>query len=818
MDIASIESDACKTIRSLGFSKERTHMIINGLSKSLRSNGPEWTISRLNSLRDYYVDPSSSEFPGWIAKTRRSDGILRPKGWLGSISGAHTDLRTCVTLYSTVSKSITFGSPTLKQLSKWKDAVIDPPVPHDAELSLNIDLGALEKRLVEKTVSRPFFGPDDVKGSRIPVGYETFSIKHKEGYPDLGDLHRAWEHSLLNAPVASWYFQEQSGVNIPSVSKQRGRVLINKFVKTAPDSKHRLKLEKSGRLVKKAGRVSEVQRVPIGSISFLQQPGGKLRTVANPNRFVQWQLEPLGEVLSDWVNSQPDVYVLNQEAGIQWIQRQLSFGKHMTSADLSSASDTLDYKQVTKLLKSGDHPALTRAVEYFERCSGAPWAVSDWDARSFLGSDDLVWKQGQPLGLRPSFPILTMTNLLAARKAVELVDGKYTGRVKLFAIVGDDIVIPTKYAEAYSSVISSLGGVANIEKSMSSDKRAEFCSRIIEADTVYRLKPRYILDNDPQNILTYQDTSVRPVVKGWIRNMSKRVGSYHLVESGLVPNFHASSPKPLPEKLLADAVLSLSEGKTPDLKTVTFMTSYLSGRVPRDPSHVLRRARPGGPRKGYSKLTTQEKINAFKAKNPSLDIVQVEGLLDYSGKPSWRDTPQARHFGIMLDQLAADPRLRAKVPQLKWYRTAVQSDPAIDAVVGDVAREQHVGPKTEYDYHTDSRVQPVKAATSLSAIDRKLSNVERDTVKDSSSAHLVRKVSEDVDMLVEDTGDGFSVSYHGKTQDSAVTHVEKRVSTTETPSGISDDGTPLVKKRSVSFPPSPSGGVRKKSKDYCPDF
>jgi hypothetical protein len=44
MDVSSIESDVCKTVTSLGFSKDRTHAIINGLHRTLHNNGPEWMV------------------------------------------------------------------------------------------------------------------------------------------------------------------------------------------------------------------------------------------------------------------------------------------------------------------------------------------------------------------------------------------------------------------------------------------------------------------------------------------------------------------------------------------------------------------------------------------------------------------------------------------------------------------------------------------------------------------------------------------------------------------------------------------------------
>lgn len=492
MDIKSIESDACKTVRSLGFSKDRTHAIINGLSKTLRNNGPEWLVSRLNSLRDYYVDAENSEFPAWIAKKRRSDGSWRPKGWLGQVVGAHTDHRSVVTLLSTVSKAVVLSEPTVKQLTKWKGAVVDPPEPvgHTAiqgAISSPFPLRGFEEALKKEWENRPFFGPDSIHGTRIPVGFETMSIKlDKEGFPLLGDLHRAWELSLSHAPSMAWSFQDQLSPSITGVSTHQSKVAINAMRKSAPDSKKRPKTSKKGSLQKRSGRPAKPNPdYPIGSISFLQQGSAKLRAVANPNRFVQWQNEPLQHVLAQWVNSRPGVYVLDQEAGIQWIQDQLNQGQHLTSADLSSASDTLDYKQITRLLKSEKYPLLRRSVEYFERCSSAPWALSDWKAREITDLTVIRWKQGQPLGLAPSFPLLTTTNFLAACSAV-MESGGYKGDGAPFAIVGDDIVIHSRYAEAYSKAIKSLGGVANMEKPMSSDRRAEFCSRIIEKDRVYR--------------------------------------------------------------------------------------------------------------------------------------------------------------------------------------------------------------------------------------------------------------------------------------------------------------------------------------------
>nr|WAK72381.1 MAG: RNA-dependent RNA polymerase [Mitoviridae sp.] len=785
MDIASIESDACKAITSLGFSKMRTHTILNGFNKSLQNNGPEWVVARLNSLRDYYVDPTVTQFPAWIKKRRRSDGTLRPTGWLGSVVGAHTDLRTVVTLMSTISKTVVLNELTDKQLSKWKEAVVEPPPAFSPDVkSLHITRRTkdrMETRLRKKLESRPFFGPDNIGGTRIPIGDTTMSIKLRNEAPDLGDLTRAWELSITRAPAQSWYFQDSLGINTPGLSTHQNHVLMNSMSKRAPDSKHRLKPNrKTMKLEKRSGRPAPPPKdYPVGSISFLQQPSGKLRTVANPNRFVQWQLEPLGEVLSDVANAHPDVYTLDQEAGIRWIQSKLKDGCHMTSADLSSASDTLDYKMVTHQLKSKERPLLTRSLEYFERCSSAPWAVSDLRAQEYLGSPVVRWDRGQPLGLRPSFPILTLCNLAAAQQAVKDVDGNLT--FGHFAIVGDDIVIESKYAGAYSANIAEMGGVANLEKSMSSDRRAEFCSRIIEPDTVYRLKPRYILDNDPQNILTYQDTGVNIKVKGWLKSMTKRVGSYHILESGLVPHYRGDQPATLDQKNLVHAVLSLSKGETPPEKDIVSMeTMFLHGRSSRSSDYVHKRARPRHERKvAFREMTVGERWDLLIKRNPGLKL--TNDVYKYA-PVALRSTSKDVFMDRFTRLLAGDAAFRANFPGLNYPRLGDQDEATINPVIERFAREQSVSGRTVYNYRTDSRERVVNPVTALKKLDMSIQKIKESTVTDSSGTHFLSETESRILTVLEDERKEFSLYFVDKNgRESTRVKVPKTLDTRHSP-------------------------------------
>jgi len=784
MDIASIESDACKTVRSLGFSKDRTHAIINGLSRALRDNGPEWLVSRVNNLRDYYVDAENSEFPAWIAKKRRKDGAWRPKGWLGQVVGAHTDHRSVVTLLSTVSKAVVLSEPTNKQLTKWKGAVVDPPEPvgsltRRAGVTSPFPLNGFEDALRREWLNRPFFGPDSIGGTRIPIGFETMSIKlDKEGFPMVGDLHRAWELSLSHAPSMAWSFQDQLSPSITGLSTHQSKVLINAMRKSAPDSKSRPKTARNGRLVKRSGRPSLPNPdYPIGSISFLQQESAKLRAVANPNRFVQWQNEPLQRVLSQWVNSREGVFVLDQEAGIQWIQDQLIKGEHLTSADLSSASDTLDYKQITDLMKSDEFPLLKLSVEYFERCSSAPWALSDWKAREITDLTTVRWKQGQPLGLAPSFSLLTATNLMAAHSAV-MENGGYSDSVP-YAIVGDDIVIHSRYAEGYARAISALGGVANIEKSMSSDVRAEFCSRIIEKDRVYRLKPRYILDNEPQNLLTYSGTTVRPKTRGWVKGIADRVGALHLRESGQIPAYPTSAARPLPEKQVVSAVLSLSKGEALDLREVSPMTSFMHGRDSRRIDNLFGRRGPKGPQtnkfEGFDNLSAWDRSRLLADRNGGFDSLPSPSEFIAADPSALR--PLRKDMDRLMDtvtrRLAYDYQFRSHFPGLKYPSLWKQNDQVLQNMVGDVARVQRVNSRTVYDHHTDERMVPERPVTSLKKLSRKTDAILGDVIRDGDKAHMMTESSEGLLTTLEDKGDHYDLTFSKGSKESTPVIIPK---------------------------------------------
>nr|QIS88024.1 MAG: RNA-dependent RNA polymerase [Davis virus] len=751
-----VAQDVCKSVRALGLSAPRTRRIVDGVIRDLANNGPEWVANRLKGLQAYYA--GTDDFPGWVRRRTRHDGLLKPTGWLGSLVGSKTKPDTIITVLSTVRGAMVFDKPTHKQLVKWSSSVTEPPLPKQFRVPSIRGLQSLEHDLVRRVKKLKTFGPDDIHGSRYPKGVSDGVIRRGRGL-DMSGLYHAWKDSILFAPTLAWSFQDQSGVRIPGMSQAKSRPILNRLRKEAPDAKRKVPSKK------RSGRASvRVDEYPVGHISFLQEPFGKLRTVANPNRFVQWQLTPLGETLSDWINHQPGIYNLCQEEGIQWIQDQLDQGIRLTSADLSSASDTLDFRPITHALQEAGHE-MRKHLEYFEQISEMPWYITSDEARSFMGRDTVRWKQGQPLGLRPSFPVLSITNWLAARQAVIQVDGKEAHPDNPpFCIVGDDIVIHTRYGRAYQEQIAALGGVANVDKACESETQAEFCSRLIrKGKPPLRLKAKYLENNSPQNVLTYQGLVPSISSPHWVKRSAQRVGRYAIVEAGLIPDYHPDQPRPLRQKVLMNAVLSLQQGKATTVeKSLHAMWLAASQDAPHG---VL--PQPRKDRETQCSLldaSFRERQRKFREWNPNFK------LEDLPLKLGMRTRYYPNIWNSLMDEalkaIERDPRLKAQVPEVRWIEDT-HPESLREVELGSARMQSVDTVRSRFDHKTMTYVPDVSPENALSHLDRKIQSLEKDLVlTEGSETAMIRRISPDVDELLEVKENGVESTFFGKTSQS----------------------------------------------------
>jgi hypothetical protein len=219
----------------------------------------------------------------------------------------------------------------------------------------------------------------------------------------------------------------------------------------------------------------------VGKIGFIQEPGMKLRAVANPGRIYQCALRPLGDSLFNMLKELPWDCTFDQKKAIPFIQNRLKNGL-CHSVDLTGATDyfPLDLqKQVLNVLFQKDKYGYK---DLFYSISRGNWLYKDSSIR---------WTKGQPLGLYPSFPAFAITHgiLLFALNGFK--------HDHQFFVLGDDVVIlDDNLYNSYMSVMESLECPISASKSISSQKIAEFAGKIVSTeDVVLQLKWRPTSDD-----------------------------------------------------------------------------------------------------------------------------------------------------------------------------------------------------------------------------------------------------------------------------------------------------------------------------------
>jgi len=210
----------------------------------------------------------------------------------------------------------------------------------------------------------------------------------------------------------------------------------------------------------------------VGNIGFIQEPGLKLRAVANPNRVLQLALEPLGRSLFKWLATLPEDCCYHQETGVYDTQGWLAQGRKVYSFDLSNASDVIPLSQLIGILRAVKVPDAHWMLLYL--AATGTWLIPL--SSSVREASQLRWRRGTPLGLFPCFALFSLWHHC-------LVRGICVSRGRLdfpYRILGDDIVIASpEVAEEYQRVLGVLGITISMDKSIESDRVAEFAGRVI---------------------------------------------------------------------------------------------------------------------------------------------------------------------------------------------------------------------------------------------------------------------------------------------------------------------------------------------------
>jgi hypothetical protein len=225
----------------------------------------------------------------------------------------------------------------------------------------------------------------------------------------------------------------------------------------------------------------------VGKIGFIQEPGFKLRAVANPNAVWQVALEPLKDlILEDLKVNFPTDCTHDQMEGVECIQGWLKEGKTCFSVDLSDATNLMPRHLQMDVLRNRydcvrftDQEYLDQLVNAFEYASAAPWYYRDENSGKWKLAH---FRRGQPLGLGPSFASFALAHnliLMGICKAVKV------RPENTFRVLGDDVVIANhEVHRRYRAALVNLGCKVSESKTLISDVCAEFGGKVILANDI----------------------------------------------------------------------------------------------------------------------------------------------------------------------------------------------------------------------------------------------------------------------------------------------------------------------------------------------
>lgn len=486
---------------------QRAEASIEGYIRNLwKNSGPDFVLDYLKVLKketensltnpDYrYSHENGSPSIRWNRSANR------PRGPLGYIYKRFPEPIQRVRVIGAIIQAISYEVATKKQLDKFvKNVRFNFKSSNPLQLSDHV-LYTLERNLTKRVreVTEPF-SMVDLTNNVLPYGAESHAtarnkallqnFRSHSGSSDEG-MHRAVLElyadmlgQFYTAPrICKTYWNR--ALKLANVDPStREKVAYPSKVTPRPYMAREYHTNKQyDDLLDNAAEYSDKEKCDLlGRLDFLQKPGGKLRSVANVNRFVNFTLEPYAKALEDTFYMHPEIKVCDQHAGLAKAQQLLAEGHELSSLDLTAATDRLDFRVFTHSLCK-PLPGLTGLLAcyalYFEKLAQLPlWCEG-------LGAD-IQFRTGQPLGMKGSFQTLTIMNYYAGSIARKLCNGEGE-----FVVVGDDFVCTSNIAEAYNKVITSWGGETNAEKAMRSSTYAEFLSHIVTKDRVYITKPKY---------------------------------------------------------------------------------------------------------------------------------------------------------------------------------------------------------------------------------------------------------------------------------------------------------------------------------------
>lgn len=543
------QSMACKRLRAIGLKPERAYPLLDLFEKWKRESGEEWTVQRLKTVKQALMNRIAGvpyELP-WI---RSSNGIPKgPLGWLFECADKDTRHQSLALNTVMIYSSLISDHVTDKQRQKFVSSVVTPePVK-----SLRTLYGVVR--------CAPSLGKVRVVIPPFPKRIEDHTVSHERRAP-------AGVRTVPETEVGDWlpyFFTSQFNREVFDEFKPYYNALLQGLYGDHFSSSRAFDqgLFKRNRL-----REYGVEPPPIdpgvGKISFLQEPGYKLRAVANPNRLHQWALSPLKTVLLNHLTTLQQDCTHDQGKPLPIIQEWLRRGRTVSCIDLSDATNQFPLVLQEAILKKLLPDHWSDQIRLFITLSRGPWVYRDEGGQL----THLRWEKGQPLGLGPSFPAFALSHHALVRHCIKCSGAKEED----YFLLGDDIVLADlELAKAYRSALDDLGCPVSEPKCMTSNLLAEFAGKVITRESVISTfkwrepSDRSFLDVARQ--LGHQSISLfKPRQQSIIRKIAEvpeELGGLGWNPKGLSFEARAATPTAL---LLQEIAPDVSRCETPDSK------------------------------------------------------------------------------------------------------------------------------------------------------------------------------------------------------------------------------------------------------------
>jgi hypothetical protein len=522
-------NNICSRLTALKVPLEVKDQVLAEIQKLIRNNGEEYTVTRLKALKQAWLSKLAGtkvSFP-WI-RHHSDDTPVGAFRWFfrsGQMSKKHLKRSFAALLMYT---NFTAINMTATQKKKFQDAVTEPSKAKalsDSYYALSLGKPGFWdfKRDVSEPQSARMYKYLTSSKKRMPVFENSRIVTVPES---SGSLKDALALILINdsgyrAIQRYWWLIPEELRTAPGLFSglftSNGRLIWegtqpNLWFRTSATSDR----TKYGQITLK-----EDNLIMMGTLGSSQEPGYKLRVFANPNRIWQIMLDPLQNVIMNYLRRIGNDYTYDQKAGAQRIQRLMqSQGTYFAAYDLSNATDRLPLQNQLDVLYY-TFPNFHQFIDLFSDLS----KNGIWDTRRKMDIPLVSWRVGQPLGLGPSFGSFALYHHSIIRTCAHLAG--VTVDDDLYMIVGDDVVITNKLVAArYEQAIEELGVSISKSKSIISSRVTEFVGHLIMEDQIVpTVKYRKISDRNFLDVVKAFGMSIIPELQPNQRKVAEVLSS-----------------------------------------------------------------------------------------------------------------------------------------------------------------------------------------------------------------------------------------------------------------------------------------------------